>query len=120
MIRGGVPIPVHHDAPSVYNPIHEDDIIAMVHAMLSAAAVPATVVNWGGEDAVSIEDWCAYLGELTGMEATFQSTDQTIESVTVDLTRMHELVGHATVPWQEGFARMVVARQAHASGRDTA
>ena len=120
MIRGGVPIPVHQDGPSVYNPIHEDDIIAMVPAMLSAAAVPATVVNWGGEDAVSIEDWCAYLGEITGMDATFQPTDQTIESVTVDLTRMHELVGYATVPWQEGFARMVVARQAHATGRGMA
>jgi UDP-glucuronate 4-epimerase len=69
---------------------------------------------------VSIEDWCVYLGELTGTEATFQPTDQTIESVTVDLTRMHELVGHAHVPWQEGFARMVAARQAHATGRGTA
>jgi nucleoside-diphosphate-sugar epimerase len=115
MIRGGLPIPVHVDAPSVYNPIHEDDIVAMVPAMLAAAAVPATIVNWGGEDAVSIEEWCAYLGELTGREATFQPTDQTIASVTVDLTRMHELVGHARVPWREGFARMVAARRAGAS-----
>jgi UDP-glucuronate 4-epimerase len=78
------------------------------------------VVNWGGEDAVSIEDWCAYLAELTGTEARFQATDQTIESVTVDLTRMHELVGHATVPWREGFARMVAARQAQATAGGTA
>jgi UDP-glucuronate 4-epimerase len=110
MIRGRVPITVHVDAPSVYNPIHEDDIIAMVPALLAAASVPATVVNWGGEDAVSIEDWCAYLGELTGVEPTFQPTDRTIQSVAVDLTRMHELVGHAKVQWQEGFARMVAAR----------
>jgi UDP-glucuronate 4-epimerase len=119
MIRGGIPIPVHYDAPSVYSPIHEDDIIAMVPAMLTAAAVPATVVNWGGEDAVSIEDWCAYLGELTGRVAKFQPTDQTIGSVTIDLTRMHELVGHARVPWREGFARMVAARPARAIGRGT-
>ena len=114
MLLADQAIPVHPDAPSVYNPIHEDDIVAMVPAMLAAAAVPATVVNWGGEDAVSIEDWCAYLGELTGREATFQPTDQTIGSVAVDLDRMHELVGHATVPWREGFARMVAARQAGA------
>ncbi|HKA83539.1 MAG TPA: NAD(P)-dependent oxidoreductase [Acidimicrobiales bacterium] len=115
MIRGGVPIPVHRDAPSVYNPIHDDDIVAMVPAMLGAAAVPATIVNWGGEDAVSIEEWCAHLGELTGQQATFQPTDQTIGSVSVDLTRMHELVGHARVPWRDGFARMVAARPAGAS-----
>jgi hypothetical protein len=40
--------------------------------------------------------------------------------VTVDLTRMHELVGHATVPWREGFARMVAARQAQATAGGTA
>jgi UDP-glucuronate 4-epimerase len=118
MILGRVPIPVHVDAPSVYNPIHEDDIIAMVPDMLAAASVPATVVNWGGEDAVSIEEWCAYLGELIGLEPTFQATDQTIGSVTVDLNRMHALVGHAKVPWREGFARMVAARRASPMGRE--
>jgi UDP-glucuronate 4-epimerase len=112
MMAAGMLIPVHVDAPSIYNPIHEDDIVAMLPAMLAAASVPATVVNWGGDEAVSIEDWCAYLGELTGMEPTFEPTDQTIQSVTVDLTRMHELVGRTTVPWREGFARMVRARHA--------
>lgn len=111
MMAAGMPIPVHVDAPSVYNPIHEDDIVAMLPAMLAAASVPATVINWGGDEAVSIEDWCAYLGRLTGLEPTIQPTDQTIQSVTVDLTRMHELAGHTTVPWREGFARMVRARR---------
>jgi hypothetical protein len=46
--------------------------------------------------------------------------DQTIESVTVDPTRMHELVGHTSVPWRQGFARMVAARQAQAAARGTA
>jgi nucleoside-diphosphate-sugar epimerase len=110
MMVAGMPIPVHVDAPSVFNPIHEDDIAAMIPAMLAAASVPVTVVNWGGDDAVSIEDWCARLGTLTSLEPIFQPTDQTIQSVTVDLTRMHELIGHTKVPWQEGFARMVAAR----------
>jgi UDP-glucuronate 4-epimerase len=120
LILGGVPIPVHVDAPSVYNPIHDDDIADMVPAMLAAASVPATVVNWAGEDAVSIEDWCTHLGELVGLEPTFQPTDQTIGSVTVDLTRMHALVGHARVPWREGFARMVAARRASPMGQKRA
>ena len=37
-------------------------------------------------------------------------TDQTISSVNIDLTRMHELVGHTAVPWRDGFRRMVVTR----------
>ena len=110
MMIAGMPIPVHLDAPSVYNPIHSDDIIATIPAMLEAASVPATVVNWGGDDPVSIEDWCAYLGELTGVEPKIELTDQTLESVSVDLTRMHELVGPTTVHWHDGFRRMVAAR----------
>jgi UDP-glucuronate 4-epimerase len=110
MMLAGMPIAVHPDAPNNYNPIHQDDIIATIPGLLEAASVPATVVNWGGSEMVSIEDWCAYLGELSGTKPIFESTTQTIESVSVDLTRMHELVGTTTVPWQEGFRRMVAAR----------
>jgi hypothetical protein len=42
---------------------------------------------------------------------TFAPTTATIESVRVDTTRMHELVGPAQVRWQEGLKRMVVARR---------
>src|SRR5262245_31327411 len=31
-----------------YSPIHQDDINAQTERMLAAAAVPATIVNWGG------------------------------------------------------------------------
>ena len=38
MMLGGMAVPVHTDAPSEYNPIHEDDIIASIPALLDAAA----------------------------------------------------------------------------------
>ncbi len=110
LMRAGTPIPVHLDAPSVYHPIHERDIVAMVPGLVAAASVPATVVNWGGDDAVSIEEWCGHLAELTGLEATFAPTTGTIDSVQIDLTRMHELLGRTTVPWREGLRSMVAAR----------
>ncbi|MGA8725185.1 MAG: NAD(P)-dependent oxidoreductase [Acidimicrobiales bacterium] len=110
MMRQGGEIPVHLDAPSVYHPIHEDDIIAMVPKLLAAAATPAVTVNWGGDQAVSIEEWCGYLSELTGVPARFAPTEQTIDSVQIDLTRMHELIGTTTVHWQDGMRRMVEAR----------
>jgi UDP-glucuronate 4-epimerase len=110
MMRNGSFVPVHVDAPSVYHPIHQDDILALIPGLLAAATTPATTVNWGGDEAVSIEEWCGYLAELTGLEARFEPTDQTIDSVQIDLTRMHELVGTTTVPWREGMRRMVAAR----------
>jgi nucleoside-diphosphate-sugar epimerase len=111
MMLAGQPVPVHEDAPSEFNPIHEDDIVAQVPKLLEVASVPATVVNWAGPDPVSIEDWCLYLGELVGIMPRFAPTTATIESVRVDTTRMHELIGPAKVRWQEGLKRMVVARR---------
>ena len=86
-------VPVHVDAPSTYHPIHQDDISRMVPRLLGAASVPATTVNWGGSEGVSIEEWCAYLAGLTGAEARFEPSEATIDSVEIDTTRMHELIG---------------------------
>jgi nucleoside-diphosphate-sugar epimerase len=110
MMINGTEIPVHVDAPSIYHPLHEDDIIAMVPGLLGAASVPATIVNWGGDQAASIEEWCGYLSSLTGVPVTFAPTTDTIDSVDIDLTRMHEKVGTTTVAWKDGMRRMVAAR----------
>ncbi len=109
MMLSGHAVPVHVDAPSVYHPLHADDIAAMVPRLLAAAAVPAVTVNWGGSEPVSIEEWCTYLAGFVGVEARFEPTEQTIDSVQIDTTRMHELAGHTTVPWREGMGRMARA-----------
>ena len=110
MMLNGAAIPVHIDAPSVYHPLHEEDIFGMIPSLLAAARVPATVVNWGGDEGVSIEAWCGYLSELTGIDARFEPTASTIDSVQIDLSRMHALVGTTTVAWRDGLRRMVATR----------
>ena len=102
-MKNGSAIPVHVDAPSVYHPLHERDILRMLPAFLESASVPATVVNWGGSTAVSIEEWCTYLAELTGLEARFDPTEHTIDSVQLDLTKMHEIAGRTEVDWKQGM-----------------
>ena len=111
MMKAGVPIPVHTDAPTTVVPFHEDDIIASIPGLLDAARVPARIVNWCGQEHVSIEEWCAYLGELTGLEAKFAPTDDTIGSVISDNSAMLELVGPAEVSWKDGMRRMVETLQ---------
>lgn len=110
LLLAGRPVPVHPNAPSVYNPIHEDDIVEQLPGMLEIASVPATVVNWAGREAVSIEDWCAHLGGLVGVEPQFEHTDAALQSVIADTTKLHELVGETRVDWREGMRRMVAAR----------
>ena len=110
MMINGSDVPVHVDAPSIYHPLHEDDIIGMVPGLLGAASVPATIVNWGGDEAASIEEWCSYLSKLTGVPGSFAPTTETIDSVDIDLTKMHKVVGKTTVSWKDGMKRMVQAR----------
>jgi UDP-glucuronate 4-epimerase len=110
MMRNGSAIPVHVDAPSIYHPLHEDDILAILPALVGVATVPATVVNWGGDEAVSIEEWCTYLSELTGVAVTFEPTADTTDGVDINLSKMHQLVGTTSVPWREGMRKMVASR----------
>ena len=109
-ILAGDPVALHPERPNVFNPIHEDDLIAMIPGLLAIASVPATIVNWAGVESVSIEEWCEYLAGLVGKDATFAVTERTIASVTTDNTKLHELVGRAQVGWRDGMARMVAAR----------
>lgn len=107
MMKAGHPVPLHPERPNLFNPIHEDDYVRQLPGLLAAASVPATVVNWGGSEQVSVEEWCAYLGELTGLEPRFVETERTVGALPVDVTRMHERVGPCTVPWRDGMRRLV-------------
>lgn len=107
MMLAGIPIPVPPGGPARYNPIHQDDIIATIPKLLDAASVPATTVNWAGDQVVSIQQWCAYLGTLIGREPVFDESTQALRGNPVDVSRLHELIGAgSTVDWQDGLRRM--------------
>ena len=110
MIEAGKPVPVHTNAPSVYNPIHIDDIVRSIPALLGAATSPATIVNWAGNDQVSIEEWCEHLADVAGLTAQFTPTEHTIESVACDVTKFVEIAGPNQVHWRDGIARMATRR----------
>lgn len=109
MMEAGQDIAVHKNAPSVFQPLHTDDIVATVPRLIEIAGIPPTTVNWGGDEKVSVEEWTAYLSELTGLPANLVESKNSLESVELNLDKMHELVGHSTVTWKDGFRRMVEA-----------
>ena len=106
MIEAGAAVPVRPNRASVYNPIHDDDIIGTLPALLAAASVPATIVNWGGDEEVSVDEWSSYLGELAGREVRFEVTEQTITGIRTDNTKRLEIAGATHVHWKDGFKRM--------------
>ncbi|MSV93404.1 MAG: NAD-dependent epimerase/dehydratase family protein, partial [Actinobacteria bacterium] len=48
MMERNIAIPVHVDQPTDYTPIHAVDIARSIPYLLSLAATPAEIVNWGG------------------------------------------------------------------------
>ena len=63
-----------------------------------------------GQEHVSIEEWCGYLGELIGVEPKFDFTENTIPPLALDPTLMHEKLGATRVAWRDGIRRMLEAR----------
>ncbi|MEQ9464443.1 MAG: NAD(P)-dependent oxidoreductase [Haliea sp.] len=109
MMEQGMPIDVHPDRPNSYNLLHTDDYIEKLPLLLGAASTGATTVNFGGSEAVSIEDWCGWLQELTGLVPEFRDNPLAFGSLAIDTTRMHELIGPTRVDWREGVRNMVAA-----------
>lgn len=104
------PIRLHPDKPNNYNPIYEDDYVALGIRAMEVAATPPVVVNWAGSETVSIEEYCTYMGELLGIEPIFEYTPQAHTPLWPDVSRMHEVLGRTRVHWRDGMRRMIEAR----------
>jgi UDP-glucuronate 4-epimerase len=111
MMLQGKPIRLHPDKPNNYNPIYEDDYVELGIRAMEVAAVSPIVVNWAGSETVSIEEYCAYMGKLVGVEPIFEYTPQVHTPLWPDVTYMHEVLGRTKVHWRDGFRKMIEARR---------
>jgi len=106
----GRPVVLHPDRPNNFNPIYRDDYVELGIRAMKVASVPPVTVNWAGSETVSVEEYCAYMGELVGVEPVFEYSPEAHTPLWPDITYMHEVLGRTRVPWREGFRRMVEAR----------
>jgi nucleoside-diphosphate-sugar epimerase len=125
--NGGLPV-YHLDAvvarqpvltrwdPCLYMPIHQDDINRQTAALLDAAAVPATIVNWAGDEAVSVQQWCAYIGELADVqpEVIAKEIPGTLRGSVADVSKRAAITGPCQVGWKDGMRRAFEVRHAGA------
>jgi nucleoside-diphosphate-sugar epimerase len=110
-VLAGRPVTTRCD-PSWYSPIHQDDINEQVGALLRAARVPATIVNWAGDEIVSVQQWCAYAAELAGVKAevVVGPSQGGPPGAIADTRRRLEITGRCRVGWHEGMRRTIAAR----------
>jgi nucleoside-diphosphate-sugar epimerase len=94
-----------------YSPIHQDDINLQTASMLRAASVPATIVNWGGDEVFGPDEWCADAAELTGQDVEIVAGDaRGYTSCVYDVTKRLAVTGPCTVTRREGVRRTLEAR----------
>jgi UDP-glucuronate 4-epimerase len=105
-ILAGDEVVLHPDAPNNYNPVYEDDYVRLAIRALEVATVDPLVVNFSGSETVSAEEYCTYLGELVGRPARFRYDAAAPWPLWPDTAKMHDVLGHTSVPWQEGMRRM--------------
>jgi nucleoside-diphosphate-sugar epimerase len=109
-MMAGKPIRLHPDKPNNYNPIYEDDYVALGIRAMEVASVPPLTVNWSGSETVSAEDYCEYMGELVGVKPVFEYSAEAHTPLWPDATYMHEVLGKTKVHWRDGMRRMIEAR----------
>jgi nucleoside-diphosphate-sugar epimerase len=119
-VVGGSPIPVRWD-PSPYSPIFQDDINWQIEPLLEAASVPANIINFAGDQAVAIQEWSAYFGELAGRDPVFHLdiTDGTHRGVAIDVHKRLAITGPCRTDWRTGMARVFHARYPDGVTADT-
>jgi nucleoside-diphosphate-sugar epimerase len=110
-IVAGRPV-VTRNENCAYSPIHDDDIFAQLGPLLSVASVPATIVNWGGDEVVTVKQWTAYMGELLGLptQIKIEPIKGASGGSVADPQKRRSITGPSKVHWKDGFRRMLAEK----------
>ncbi len=107
------PVYVAHD-PQPYSVIHIDDMCEQIESLLSAAAVPATIVNWASDEVVTTQE----MAKLTGVIAAKEPRFETIPAPNIalgcvlDTTRVRAITGPCKRSFYDKFDQLCRARMA--------
>jgi nucleoside-diphosphate-sugar epimerase len=95
--------------PNNHSPIHVDDMCAQIQPLLAAASVPATIVNWAGDEIVSAQRWCTEAAGLLGVQPRLavQAGPNVPCSNIADVTKRQAITGSCRVKFADGLTRLV-------------
>lgn len=121
--EGGMPVddldaiatgkPVYTFAePYPASPIHADDMCEQVEALCAAAAAPATLVNWCGDEVVTQREWIAQAETLSGKRAEIvhNPVDTAAGGSVGDTTRRMAITGPCKRAFRDELEKLYRAR----------
>jgi len=104
--------------PQPLSVIHIDDMCDQIPALLAAASVPATIVNWASDEVVTVQQIAELAGELAGKTPRYQlgGAPGVARGAVVDTTRVRQIVGPCRRSFREEFTRAFSKRGAIGPG----
>ena len=108
-MMAGKPIVVPPRGRSYCALVHNSDVVEWVEPLLGAASVPATIVNWTGDDYVDERDMCEYMARIARLDVEFiEDPKAGYYGGVADPTRRRAITGPAR-PWKKSFLEMLRA-----------
>lgn len=105
-VARGEPVSVYPGARNVHTPLYEDDYVEKTIAAASIARVGCEIVNVGGSEACTTQEYCIIAGEICGKEPVFVENGRSWP-IWADTTKMEKLLGPSKVSVREGIRRVL-------------
>jgi UDP-glucuronate 4-epimerase len=105
-VARGEPISVYPGRRNVHTPLYEDDYVAKTIAAARIAKIGAEIVNVGGSEAVTTQEYCLMAGEILGKKPIFVENSKSWP-IWADTTKMEKLLGPSKVSVREGIGRII-------------
>lgn len=109
-VARGEPVSIYPGVRNIHTPLYEDDYVEKTIAAAGIARVGAEIVNVGGTEPVTTEEYCRMAGELLGREPIFVENSRAWP-IWADTSKMLELLGPNRISMREGVRRVVEAAQ---------
>jgi UDP-glucuronate 4-epimerase len=107
-VARGEPVSVFPGVRNVHTPLFEDDYVEKTIAAAGIARVGCEVINIGGSESVTTQEYCIMAGEICGKEPIFAENGRSWP-IWADLTKMEALLGPSKVSMREGIRRILEA-----------
>jgi UDP-glucuronate 4-epimerase len=105
-VSRGEPISVYPGVRNVHTPLYEDDYVEKTIAAAGIAKVGCEIINVGGSESCTTQEYCIMAGEMLGKEPIFVENG-TSWPIWGDTTRMEQLLGPSKVSMREGVRRIL-------------
>jgi UDP-glucuronate 4-epimerase len=114
-VARGLPVSVYPGFRNVSTPLYEDDYVEKTIAAAGIAKVGTEIINVGGTEAVTTQEYCQMAGEILGKEPVFVENSRAWP-IWGDTTKMVKMLGANKVSVREGIRRTVEAAQDRIGG----